>query len=166
MSRFSRYWPLSPAIELPSILLSSFIYLVMAGAPCPVDAQPNESQAINQNACMKCHKRNGTMFGLHANTALAIECQSCHGERGKHPRKGSTIRRFSHDSVTAVGEQTATCLECHDHETIAISDWTHNVHADKVNCANCHQLHMEYDPMLQITAKERGQLCRGCHLVK
>ncbi|ABV38167.1 hypothetical protein Ssed_3563 [Shewanella sediminis HAW-EB3] len=166
MSRLSRYWPLSPAIELPSILLPSIICLIMAGIPSPVDAQPNESLTINQNSCMKCHKRNGAMFGLHANAALAIECQSCHGERGKHPKKGSSIRRFSSDNSTSVAEQTGACLECHDHEIIAMADWTHNVHADKVNCASCHQLHVEYDPMLQITVKERSQLCRGCHLVK
>ncbi|RTR39908.1 nitrite reductase [Shewanella canadensis] len=166
MSRLSRYWPVFPTIELPTILLPSFIYLVVAGASFPVSAQPNESLAINQSSCMKCHKRNGAMFGLHANTALAIQCQSCHGQRGKHPRKGSNIRRFTSDSATPATEQAGTCLECHDHETLAMADWTHNVHADKISCASCHQLHVEYDPILGITTKERSQLCRGCHLVK
>jgi len=166
MSRLSRYWPLSPAIELPSILLASIICFIMAGVSFPVAAQSSESLTINQDSCMKCHKRNGAMFGLHANTALAIQCQSCHEQSGKHPRKGSSIRRFSSGSMTSVAEQTGTCLGCHDHETLAMSDWTHNVHADKVNCASCHQLHVEYDPIVGITAKDRSQLCRGCHLVK
>ncbi|WP_299793461.1 nitrite reductase [uncultured Shewanella sp.] len=166
MSRLSRYWSLSPAIELLSLLLPSIICLAMTGVSGYAAAQPGESLTINQNTCMKCHKRNGTMFGLHGNNALAIECQSCHGERGKHPRKGSIIRSFSHDSATPVGEQTTACLDCHDHEALALADWTHNVHADKVNCASCHQLHVEYDPMLTNTPQERSQLCRGCHLVK
>ncbi|SQH78067.1 conserved protein of unknown function [Shewanella benthica] len=51
-------------------------------------------------------------------------------------------------------------------KTLAMADWTHNVHADRVNCASCHQLHVEYDPIIGITAKERSQLCRGCHLDK
>jgi|GEM_PF-2940723 len=156
MSKLSRYWPVLPAI----------ICLIMMGVPYPVQAEQNETLVINQNSCMKCHKRNGAMFGLHANTALAIQCQTCHGQRGKHPKKGSTIRSFSHDSAAPVGELTGTCLECHDHETLAMADWTHNVHADKVNCASCHQLHVEYDPMLVNTAQARSQLCRECHLIK
>ena len=156
MSRLSRFW----------LLLPSFICLVMAGASSPVHALSTESLAINQNSCMKCHKRNGAMLGLHGNTALAIQCQDCHGQRGKHPKKGSNIRRFSSDSTTSVTEQSGACLECHDHETLAMADWTHNVHANRVNCASCHQLHVEYDPVIGITAKERSQLCRGCHLDK
>jgi len=166
MSRLSRYSPLSPAIEFLTILLPSVICLALAGVSFPVDAQTSESMTINQDSCMKCHKRNGAMFGLHANTALAIQCQSCHEQSGKHPRKGSSIRGFSSDSAASVTEQSGTCLECHDHEALAMADWTHNVHADRVNCASCHQLHVEYDPILGITAKDRSQLCRGCHLVK
>jgi cytochrome c-type protein NrfB len=117
------------------------------------------------NTCMKCHKRNGQMLGLHANPNLAIQCQDCHGEKGNHPKKGSKINIFGVESQMPIDEQVAVCLTCHNHQALAEAEWTHNVHAKKVACAQCHQLHPESDPMLSLDKKQHSQLCVTCHRV-
>lgn len=120
---------------------------------------------INKGSCIKCHKRNGKMLGLHANNALGIQCQSCHGEKGKHPRKPSSLVRFGIESSTVLNEQREACMACHDHETLSHAEWTHDVHANQLSCAACHELHKESDPMLVIEPKKRSQLCKSCHSV-
>ncbi|WP_110458289.1 cytochrome c3 family protein [Shewanella algidipiscicola] len=128
----------------------------------PVKAEVNRLQ-INQDKCVKCHKRNGLMAGVHGNDALALTCQSCHGEKGKHPRQPSLIIGFSADSSTKVTAQVDSCSQCHEHDVLYQADWTHAVHSNKVGCANCHQLHSDSDPMMTLATEERSALCGKCH---
>ncbi|MBV7316667.1 multiheme c-type cytochrome [Shewanella sp. NIFS-20-20] len=134
--------------------------LVSASMPW-AQAQAAASQ-IHDNACYKCHKKNGTMLGVHANDALAITCNDCHGEKGGHPRKPSSMVIFNSTQSTPQA-QTDRCLACHDPEVLARHDWTHNAHSNKVDCADCHQLHPDQDPMVKIPATTRTELCRRCH---
>ncbi|QYJ85659.1 cytochrome c3 family protein [Shewanella mesophila] len=147
--------------------ISILLYVAMTtclwyGIPTPSIAADN---ATRSNTCMKCHKRNGQLLGIHANPGLAIQCQDCHGEKGNHPKKGSPINTFGADSQMPVDVQVAICLTCHDHQALAEVEWTHNVHATKLACAQCHQLHPESDPMLTLDSKQHSQLCVTCHRV-
>ncbi|MCE9679329.1 cytochrome c3 family protein [Shewanella sp. AS1] len=113
--------------------------------------------------CIKCHKRNGQLVGIHGNQALGILCQDCHGEQGTHPKKESSINTFGADSQMTVTQRVAVCLTCHDHQALAEAEWTHNVHASQLGCGQCHQLHPEQDPILSMDDKQRSQLCVSCH---
>lgn len=130
--------------------------------PTPTVAAEGETTS---NTCMKCHKRNGQLLGIHANTGLAIQCQDCHGEKGDHPKKGSQINAFGKESLMPIDQQVAICLACHDHQALAEVEWTHNVHATKLACAQCHQLHPKSDPMLSLDEQQHSQLCVSCHRV-
>jgi len=141
--------------------------ILMLGAFSPAVIAATVELKINQNKqCIMCHKRNGKMFGLHANDALDLTCQNCHGEKAGHPRKASDLIGFSVKSVAEPEVQTAACLQCHDAETLSQADWTHDVHSNKVNCAGCHRLHSELDPATGISAPERSEMCRDCHSAK
>lgn len=122
---------------------------------------------INENKqCIKCHKRNGMMEGIHANDALDISCQDCHGEKQGHPRKASELIGFTDKSSADTKTQTQACLQCHDHEVLAERDWSHDAHSNKVNCASCHLLHPHSDPVITLLEAERSQLCSRCHGAK
>jgi len=141
--------------------------ILMLGAFSPAVTAATVELKINQNKqCIMCHKRNGKMFGLHANDALDLSCQNCHGEKAGHPRKASDLIGFSATFVAEPDVQTAACLQCHDVETLSQADWTHDVHSNKVNCASCHQLHPESDPIIGVTASERSEMCSDCHSAK
>ena len=137
-----------------------FLLLWLSFPDFPVAAEVRD---IDTSHCLKCHKRNGKMLGLHANQGLAIACEDCHGEKGKHPRKGSTIIAYGMESDTEIRVQVGQCLACHDHEALALAHWTHNVHATRVSCAQCHQLHSETDPVLMRIGPAMSQSCAKCH---
>lgn len=146
------------------LLYVVWFFLLWVSFPVPTSAE--EADAMTSRTCMKCHKRNGQMIGLHANSGLDIRCEDCHGEKGRHPKKGSAIKAFTADSPTAKTDQVATCLTCHDHQELAIAHWTHNVHANNVGCGECHQLHPKNDPVLNLQGSQRSQLCVTCHRAK
>lgn len=145
----------------------SLMIVLLANLICSSSVIAKDSSlAINEGSCIKCHKRNGKIFGLHANDAMGLDCQSCHGEKGKHPRKPNSVVRFGIDAQTQVAKQVEVCMECHDPQLLSIADWTHDVHANKVACSGCHQLHLEVDPMIGLEPKQHSQLCRDCHAKK
>ncbi len=117
---------------------------------------------MHDNACFKCHKKNGKMLGVHANVALDISCNDCHGEKQGHPRQPSELVIFNSDKSTSL-QQTSRCLTCHEASVIGEQEWTHNVHSNKIDCAKCHQLHPNIDPMVAISAQQRAELCSSCH---
>ncbi len=145
-----------------SVLLFFIILTANAGYSFKVIAQ-EDSLVINKGSCVKCHKRNGKMFGVHANDALALECQTCHGEKGKHPRKPNKVVAFGAASVTSIVEQVEVCMKCHDPQLLSIADWTHDAHSTKVACSDCHHLHAKEDSMIGLEPTQHSQLCRRCH---
>ena len=121
---------------------------------------------INNDSCMKCHKRNGAMQGYHSHDSLKMSCSSCHGEKGNHPRKPNDLMMFSSDNDIPVTAKNAVCLKCHTPTKLADAEWTHNVHAQKTSCTSCHQLHPKLDPMLGLSDSERSNKCQNCHSVR
>lgn len=144
-------------------LLTSILMMVLSFT-APVAKADTPELKMNQNRqCIMCHKKNGNMYGVHANDALGQTCQDCHGEKGKHPRGESELIGFGEKSPATAEQQTAACMACHGQEELAEADWTHNVHSDKVNCADCHQLHPEVDPIIGQTESVRIKSCVSCH---
>lgn len=153
MSRLFNY-SVSALVSILVVIAASMVSLTVVAAEFK----------INENKqCIMCHKRNGVMLGVHANDALDISCQDCHGEKEGHPRKASNLVGFSQKSKADAETQTRSCLKCHDHDVLATHDWTHDAHSNKVNCAGCHTLHANTDPMVDVSVKDRSELCSSCH---
>ncbi|WP_065188734.1 cytochrome c3 family protein [Shewanella woodyi] len=146
------------------LLLSVFSLVLMLSVSTNLIAA--ELNINKSKECIKCHKRNGMMRGVHGNDALDIRCQDCHGEKQGHPRQASNLIGFSDSSAVKPRTQVQACLQCHDHFRLFEHDWSHAVHSDKVNCASCHQLHSTTDPMVDLLATKRSQLCSRCHSVE
>ncbi|PKH56632.1 nitrite reductase [Shewanella sp. Choline-02u-19] len=145
------------------VVLLYIVWFVLLWVSFPSSALAKDAGTVANSACLKCHKRNGQMLGLHANQGLALTCEDCHGEKGKHPRKGASIIAFGAKSDTAIKTQAQQCLACHEHQQLATVHWTHNVHAKRVSCGQCHQLHPETDPALLLSGPALNQSCAKCH---
>ncbi|KFZ37624.1 hypothetical protein HR45_09375 [Shewanella mangrovi] len=141
-----------------TVLGAATLVCLMSFSPANADnsAAPN----INQDPCLKCHKRNGTMQGVHGNEQLQLSCSNCHGEKGIHPRKPNDIMVFTTDITLPPLEANQRCWQCHDATTLGEQAWFHNMHANKLYCWSCHQLHPQDDPALQPPS---SQVCRRCH---
>lgn len=60
-------------------LLASILTLGLVGlASSALAADEQDSRS-----CIKCHKRNGQLEGIHASPGLAILCQDCHGPQDR-----------------------------------------------------------------------------------
>ncbi|MFQ6372043.1 nitrite reductase [Shewanella sp. YIC-542] len=143
--------------------VASLVCLLGYGFAGTANAETSTTLKINSDPCVKCHKRNGTMHGVHGQDSKHFKCATCHGEKGNHPRKPNNIRVFAPDAAIAPKDQNKTCLRCHRPEKLAAGEWTHTVHANKVSCAACHKLHPAEDPMTKAVGTEHSQLCRQCH---
>jgi cytochrome c-type protein NrfB len=126
----------------------------------------DSTEQINNDSCMKCHKRNGSMQGNHAQDRLKMSCSSCHGEKGNHPRKPNDLMVFSSENDITIDAKNGVCLKCHTVKKLAKAEWTHNVHAQKTSCTSCHKLHPKSDPMMGLSVKDRSNVCRNCHTVQ
>ncbi len=147
--------------------LPLLVALVSLVSWLPVQAKESSSAAmseIHKSPCMKCHKRNGTMQGIHGNSDLTVSCVDCHGEKQGHPRKASDLVVFN--AATPAETQVKPCIECHDPQALGTLEWTHNVHSNKVSCSQCHQLHPADDPVMSVTQADRAAMCQQCHQSK
>ena len=106
------------------------------------------------------------------NSGEQVTCVSCHGNMSENHRKGvRDVMRFSKMDQKAskpelertVHEQNQVCVACHTADKLREKFWAHDTHANKIACANCHELHPEKDPMKAIPEKQRIKLCTDCH---
>ncbi|GIU14750.1 nitrite reductase [Shewanella glacialipiscicola] len=153
MSKIKWLW----SIRLGAIALLLSFSAASAESPLQINSDA---------ACMKCHKRNGSMLGHHGQDTMKMSCSSCHGEKGDHPKKPNDLVVFSLQEGSELDKQLAVCRKCHTPKKLSAADWTHNVHAKKVPCAACHKLHSATDPMAEMTPKVRSELCSSCHAGK
>lgn len=122
------------------------------------------------DTCMACHKKtpgvaeifnnvhgnpntvNGPMSGL--------QCESCHGPKGKHNGKNEPMLTFGKNSPLTTEMQNSVCMACHDDS--ARLDWHNSVHVtEDVACVDCHQLHTTQDKVL--TKQGENETCTSCH---
>lgn len=162
----------------------------MPAQPKPLWTEQSDSQIAEEarrdpnKYCTQCHESanaTGKPFshaGKHfqesaksPNNGKQVTCVSCHGNISEDHRKGvKDVMRFnaqgkaSNDKLErSVHEQNQVCVACHTEDKLREKFWAHDTHANKIACANCHELHPEKDPMKDIPEKQRIKLCTDCH---
>ena len=154
-----------------------------AGAPAALPATPisatHEVEFLRNpdKACTDCHKEQSEgMHGKHGlatnpNNLAPVTCTNCHGLPSPQHREGvKDVMRFS-DSFNnkqstesyPIAEQNGVCLSCHEPKPLREALWAHDVHATKLTCTSCYQLHPAKEPMAEIPEKSRIKLCVDCH---
>lgn len=155
----------------------------------PLTYEPQLENQRNPNQyCAKCHKLEATehqsggdlhfgkFHGSHLskfspNTGKPITCVNCHGNIAEDHRRGvKDVMRFNaldkaknKDLERTPQEQNQVCFACHQPRKLREVFWPHEVHANKLACANCHKLHPEKEPMKATPQKNRVKLCVDCH---
>lgn len=147
-----------------------------------------ENQRDPNQYCAKCHKLDsnaeqsggdlhfGKFHGTHLsklspNTGKPINCVNCHGNISENHRRGvKDVMRFNGfgkaknpELERTPQEQNQVCFSCHKPDKLREVFWPHDVHANKMACANCHKLHPETEPMKATEQKDRVKLCVDCH---
>ncbi|CAK1716534.1 cytochrome c [Vibrio crassostreae] len=123
--------------------------------------------------CIRCHQKKRLLknidaiasVGAHASTEFYNNCTACHGRKGSHPKDSDLVSVIPFDDHIdlPIFEQNQKCIACHSPESLRVSEWTHDVHATKLTCSNCHNLHRDSDPIIGISKKFRIGLCATCH---
>ncbi|WP_367986558.1 cytochrome c3 family protein [Vibrio sp. NTOU-M3] len=121
--------------------------------------------------CIRCHQKERLLkqisaihsVGKHASSEYENNCTACHGDKEKHPKDDHTIIPQRDSLLFSAWEQNQRCVSCHSPILLRHSDWTHDVHAAKLTCSNCHQLHRSQDPIIGIQPRFRIGLCVTCH---
>ncbi|WP_321150141.1 cytochrome c nitrite reductase pentaheme subunit [Aeromonas jandaei] len=149
-----------------------------ASAPAALPATHDVAFLRNPDkACTDCHKEQSEgMHGKHGqatnpNNLAPVTCTNCHGQPSPKHREGvKDVMRFS-DSFNdkqstetyPIAEQNGVCMSCHEPKELREALWAHDVHATKLSCTSCHQLHPAKEPMVEIPEKSRIKLCVDCH---
>lgn len=147
-----------------------------ATAPAPTTHEVEFLRSADK-ACTDCHKEQVEgMHGKHGqatnpNNLAPVTCTNCHGQPSPQHREGvKDVMRFS-DSFNdkqsteryPIAEQNGVCMSCHEPKVLREALWAHDVHATKLTCTSCHQLHPAKEPMVEIPEKSRIKLCVDCH---
>ncbi|CAJ1855401.1 Cytochrome c-type protein NrfB [Aeromonas dhakensis] len=121
--------------------------------------------------CEKCHDGEEGMHGKHGqvtnpNTGEQVTCTNCHGNASADHRKQRggivDVMRFGDDAFP-LSQQNGVCMSCHEPDDLRKALWAHDVHATRISCTSCHQLHPAKEPMVGIPEKSRIKLCVDCH---
>ena len=167
------------------MLMTAMLFTSLQGqaaqtAAAPTALPPTHEVEFLRNpdaACTDCHKdQDYGMHGKHAkatnpNNLAPVTCTNCHGQPSPQHREGvKDVMRFS-DSFSGqkrvdaypIAEQNGVCMSCHEPDALRKSLWSHDVHATKLTCTSCHQLHPAKEPMVEIPEQSRIKLCIDCH---
>ncbi|WP_429009496.1 cytochrome c nitrite reductase pentaheme subunit [Aeromonas allosaccharophila] len=163
---------------MAAMLLTSLQGQAAEPAAAPVPATHEVEFLRNPDkACTDCHKEQSEgMHGKHGqatnpNNLAPVTCTNCHGLPSPQHREGvKDVMRFS-DSFNnkqstesyPISEQNGVCMSCHEPKVLREALWAHDVHATKLTCTSCHQLHPAKEPMVGIPEKSRIKLCVDCH---
>ncbi|RPE97904.1 cytochrome C [Vibrio crassostreae] len=151
--------------------------------PAVHNVKPFSSQITNEaemqtlikenKRCIRCHQKKRllknidaiTSVGAHTSTEFYNNCTACHGNKGTHPKESDVVNviPFNDHIDMPIFEQNQQCIACHSPESLRASEWTHDVHATKLTCSICHNLHRDSDPIIGISKKFRIGLCATCH---
>jgi len=175
--------------SLLGALLFSVTFLVLAACSTqarvnPVSGEGPEPEGERRSyleggaeTCLICHTQEGEFPVLlifktrHATVEdkrspfAGHQCEACHGPGGEHPESimgggPSKITTFGKRAQTPIKKQNAVCGGCHQ-KTITLH-WSGSAHESaKVACADCHALHAERDPVLNLS--QQTGVCFQCH---
>jgi DmsE family decaheme c-type cytochrome len=130
--------------------------------------EPPAAGADSDGLCLDCHESeleqpfNTSWHVLHSTTGSgsAVGCTGCHGASESHLEGEAPTVVFGRDSTTAIEDQNAVCLGCHD--DAARSWWPGSSHHDEdLACTNCHNIHSNEN--LIADRAQQSELCYGCH---
>ncbi|MEH6453382.1 MAG: cytochrome C [Psychromonas sp.] len=180
-----------PVIFLPFLLFLLGFFMILYTAPVYADevispTPANEifaSQVHSENdlirlskenkRCIRCHQKTRllsetkaiTTVGLHKSEEYFDNCTACHQNKNAHPKKDAkpSIIAFDDHAEMPIFTQNQQCINCHTPDALRKSEWTHDVHATKLTCSNCHNMHKERDPIVGISPQFRIGLCATCH---
>ena len=169
-------------ILLSSVFVSSLSFAGKQTAPAPTTEtetlftqdldQETLAVLVKENArCIRCHQKERllkqikpiTSVGKHKSEAVLDNCTACHGNKGDHPTDNQVIINHVPADYMTIETQNAQCMDCHKADELAEKEWTHDVHEKDVNCASCHSLHQEIDPIINAEKSFRVKLCVDCH---
>ncbi|BCS47625.1 cytochrome c nitrite reductase pentaheme subunit [Aeromonas jandaei] len=163
---------------MAAMLLTSLQGQAAESAAAPVPATHEVEFLRNPDkACTDCHKEQSEgMHGKHGqatnpNNLAPVTCTNCHGQPSPQHREGvKDVMRFSHSlkdkesiKLYPISEQNGVCMSCHEPKVLREALWAHDLHATKLTCTSCHQLHPAKEPMVGIPEKSRIKLCVDCH---
>ncbi|WP_429033246.1 cytochrome c nitrite reductase pentaheme subunit [Aeromonas veronii] len=163
---------------MAAMLLTSLQGQAAEPAAAPVPATHEVEFLRNPDkVCTDCHKEQSEgMHGKHGqatnpNNLAPVTCTNCHGQPSPQHREGvKDVMRFSHSlkdkesiKLYPISEQNGVCMSCHEPKELREALWAHDVHAIKLTCTSCHQLHPAKEPMVGIPEKSRIKLCVDCH---
>lgn len=141
-----------------------------AAAPATKSALASQYSTKGADSCIQCHDEDSEfpVFSIfktkHAQRAdkrtpfAGLQCEACHGPRGKHP--ATLVINFGIKSDVPVAKQNAMCLQCHqnDHRI----NWQGSPHENAdLACASCHKIHAAHDPVL--AKLTQPDVCYTCH---
>lgn len=128
---------------------------------CHEDVHTNETLVVTQSVCRDCHDDAAADLdeSIHASSHFAPTCLNCHTPHQFKPA------------------DAATCLSCHGDpkyvsEHIPQEDikrvlaFEQSIHADLIDCADCHEGHKVYDvsdPRSVVSRNRIASTCAACH---
>jgi len=161
----------------PPVLVMALLALAAPALSSAQDDEAPEYSKEGADTCFKCHDDQVTLGVFRTRHAVPtdpnspfghgqLQCEACHGPGGDHSgrvRRGKErppMVRFGSGSGTPVAEQNAYCLDCHL-PNVGFA-WHGSGHDDNsVACADCHDSHVERDPVLATTTE--AEVCFDCH---
>lgn len=149
-------------------------------APAAAGGEEPKYSRSGADTCLNCHDDQVVLAIFRTKHAVPsdarspfghgqLQCEACHGPGGNHTgrvRRGEErppMIRFGADKPTPVAVQNGMCLACHQAD-VAFG-WHGGPHDDnQVACADCHDLHVARDPVLNTSTQP--EVCFNCHQLK
>ncbi len=155
------------------------IYMPASLAVEPVlkPAASEKDMVLNGDArCTKCHDENDdfpilkigkTRHGTRADSSTP-SCVSCHGASDRHINKPEGVKDrpkpdvlFKGPAKAEASVQSATCLTCHQKDSMR-THWAGSAHDSRdVSCTGCHQVHAAHDNVRD--KRTQPEVCFSCH---
>ncbi len=153
--------------------------LIFAGAAILFGARPAQAQVDRSlegdKKCTMCHDENWTKPILTIyQTKHGVKgdkrtpgCQGCHGESLQHQgdpggKSPEVVFGKKSKNLSTVATRNASCLACHENDTLARSHWSGSKHETHgVACNDCHDGHAITQKVLNPVTQP--QVCGSCH---
>lgn len=122
------------------------------------------------DSCLMCHRKSDnvmTLFkGVHGDMGSSkspmaqLQCESCHGPKGKHKGKNEPMITFGHKANVSAALQDSVCISCHQDSERMV--WHSSLHQqEELSCVSCHSVHTASDPIMN--RKNEVEVCTNCH---
>jgi DmsE family decaheme c-type cytochrome len=132
------------------------------------------------DVCIPCHTttldKPHWLSNAHAQADVScVDCHDFHGaEQGPYLLEKPTVKvttntgfRYDPKRPTTNQAVNGVCLNCHEKQVGELRQRSHHpVLEDRLNCADCHEIHRTTDAMLLPDTRELHDVCTECHTDK